>query len=333
MIKKLLGFSRHQKLSFKSVDMGRLVAEVTRMFPRLIPESMQIRMSANESVGLVRADPGALEQILLNLATNARDAMPEGGTLRIECRRDQLDDGYHATHPWVAPGEYVCVVVSDTGIGMDEETKRRVFEPFYTTKPPGEGTGLGMAMIYGLVKQHGGFVHVYSEPGQGTVVKLYFPLMDVGAEGETQRPAHQPSLPVGTETILVVEDEAAIRRATKRALQRCGYSVLLAADGEEALEIFGAHASEIDLIMTDLVMPKLGGRQLHDALTQEGQKTKFLFTSGYSAAELAESTSVDPVVPFLHKPWNVNDLIHCVRDVLDKDAGGRRTGTQAFRIR
>lgn len=327
MIRKLLGFSRSEKPSFQSVDLGRLVANTTRVLQRLLPESIEIQISAGESIGTVRADPGALEQILLNLATNARDAMPEGGTLRIECRRERLDASYHATRPWVIPGEYVCIVVSDTGVGMDEETQRRIFEPFYTTKPAGEGTGLGMAMIYGLVKQQGGFVHVYSELGEGTEVKLYFPAMDVEAAAETQQPSYQTCLPVGTETILVVEDEAAIRRATKRALERHGYSVMTAADGEEALETVDARGSEIDLIMTDLIMPKLGGRQLYDALTQEGRQVKFLFTSGYSTQELTESSSFASSFPFLHKPWNLTNLLQRVRDTLDEEVRGRTRGT------
>ncbi len=319
MIRKLLGFSRTEKLSFQPVDLGRLVTNTTRVLQRVLPESIEIQISVAESIGAVRADPGALEQILLNLATNARDAMPDGGTLHVECRRERLDAGYHATHPWVIPGEYGCIVVSDTGVGMDEETQRRVFEPFYTTKPAGEGTGLGMAMIYGLVKQQSGFVHVYSELGEGTEVKLYFPAMDVEAVTETQQPSYQTCLPVGTETILVVEDEVAIRRATKRALERQGYSVMTAADGEEALETMDASGSEIDLIVTDLIMPRLGGHQLYDALTQQGRQVKFLFTSGYSTQDLTESSSFASSVPFLHKPWNVTNLVQCVRDTLDEE--------------
>ena len=332
MIKKLLGFGRREKLVHKPVNLGRLVCELTQVLHRLIPESIQIQIAADESAGTVLADPGAMEQILLNLATNARDAMPDGGTLRVECRRVQLDAGYQSTHPWVAPGEYSCIVVSDTGIGMDEKTQQRIFEPFYTTKPAGAGTGLGMAMVYGLMKQHEGFVHVYSEPGQGTAVKLYFHAINEEAESIARGPTHRASLPEGTETILIVEDEQAIRRATKRVLEKHGYTTLLACDGQEAIEIFDTHESDIDLILTDLVMPKLGGRQLYDALRHGGEKIKFILTTGYSVEEVYGSASFDRSVPFLHKPWSLTDLLHCVRDVLDEDAGGRQIGTQAFRI-
>ena len=317
MIKKLLGFSRRERLAPQSVNLAQLVAETKIMLARLLPEHIEVRVDADESVGSVRADSGAVEQILLNLATNARDAMPEGGTLTFEVRADRLEAGYHATHPWVVPGEYVRIAVSDTGVGMDEVTKQKIFEPFYTTKKVGEGTGLGMAMIYGLVKQHGGFVHVYSELGKGTEVKLYFPVVHSEAEATVPAPAREASLPVGTETILLVEDEAAIRRAAKRALEAHGYSVLVAADGEEALEVFGAHESEVDLIMSDLVMPKLGGRQLYDALRQRGNEIKFLFSSGYSADELREGTALEPGTGFVQKPWTLSDLLGGIRGMLD----------------
>jgi len=334
MIKKLLGFSRRDNLTLRPLDLARAITGITQLLPRLLPESIEVRCQTGETIGVTNADPGALEQILLNLVTNARDAMPDGGILSIECRRAVLDDGYHALHPWVVPGEYGAIVVRDTGAGMDEETKKRVFEPFYTTKDPEQGTGLGMAMIYGLMKQHNGFVHVYSEPGEGTEVKLYFPLTGSEAAAEVHHRTEQAAMPVGTETILVVEDEAAIRRATKRALERQGYTVLTAGDGEEAVEIFEAQGSGIHLIITDLIMPKLGGRQLYDGLRQRGVEAKFLFTSGYSAEEVAEGASfVDRSLPFLHKPWNLAELTQCVRDILDEEARGRRKGTQAFRVR
>jgi len=332
MIKKLLGFGRREKLVRDPVNLGRVVRDLTGMLHRLIPENIQILVDAGDSAGTVLADIGAIEQMILNLATNARDAMPDGGTLRVECRRERLDAGYHATHPWVGPGEYGCILVSDTGVGMDENTKRQIFEPFFTTKPVGEGTGLGMAMIYGLVKQHAGFVHVYSEPGKGTVVKLYFPATRQGEDRAVAAVKQGTGVPGGTETILVVEDEDAIRRSTKRVLDKCGYTTVAARDGEEALEIFAQHGSKIDLIITDLVMPKLGGRQLYDALRQEGNDVKFILTSGYTAEEVYESAAFEPVVPFLNKPWSLTELAQCVRDVLDEDAGKRRTGTQAFRV-
>ena len=320
MVRKLLGFSRRDILTIEPLDLKQVVSEMTRMLKRLVPEHIEIQVIADGPVGTVLADPGAIEQTLLNLATNARDAMPDGGALTIDVRQVELDNSHRTTHPWVVPGEYVRIAVRDVGVGMDEETKEHIFEPFYTTKPEGKGSGLGMPMVYGLVKQHGGFVHVYSEKGEGTEVKLYFPV--TCSEADTLEPAgaHQMSLPAGTETILVVEDEEPIRRSSVRALENHGYSVLEAKNGEEALEVFGAHESEIALIVSDLVMPKLGGRQLYEVLHQRGKKVRFLFTSGYSAIEVGEGFSLKPEIPFLHKPWALTDFLSRVREVLDQGA-------------
>lgn len=316
LVKKLLGFSRGGQLELEPVDIGQLAGDTLGLLRRLLPESIEIQLDVDPNVGAVPADAGAVEQILMNLATNARDAMPDGGSIEILVKRAWLDAGYQATHPWTEPGEYVCLAVTDTGIGMDKETTERIFEPFFTTKPSGEGTGLGMAMVFGIVKQHGGYANVYSEPGQGTVVKIYFPVAP-NAKSATYSPQAVPEeLPGGNETILVVEDEEAIRRAAKRILEKRGYRVLLAADGEEALELFGKHESEIDLILSDLVMQKLGGRQLYEALKLEEKTVNFLFMSGYASGELQESTTLEADVPFLRKPWTVADLLTRVREVL-----------------
>ncbi|MBI3981558.1 MAG: response regulator [Gemmatimonadetes bacterium] len=315
MIKKLLAFSRRDVLQLGALDLGQLISETTSMLRRIVPETVAVELASQESV-VVQADPTAVEQILLNLATNARDAMPNGGVLRIAIQCTVLDEGYHGTHPWVLPGRYACMTVSDTGTGMDAATRERVFEPFFTTKPRGAGSGLGMAMIYGLVKQHGGLVHVYSEPGQGTTVKIYFPLA-THSEAAGVHPEAARVLPRGTETILVAEDEASIRRATRRMLEQYGYTVLLAADGEEALELFRAHEGEIDLVITDLVMPKLGGRQVYDTLRREEKSVPVVFTSGYSERDVQGSVHVDPDVPFVHKPWTVAEFVVRIRQVLD----------------
>ncbi|MFQ5705015.1 MAG: ATP-binding protein [Gemmatimonadales bacterium] len=318
LVKKLLSFSRRDSLAMKPLDLVGLVADLSGMVRHIVPEDIEIQLQSDQSVGMVLADPGAVEQMLLNLVTNARDSMPDGGILRLECGRTWLDSGYHATHPWVDPGEYVTVAVSDTGVGMDEATKERIFEPFFTTKRPGHGTGLGMAMIYGLAKQHRGFVHVYSEPGHGTRVKIHFPI--AGAGDEPYAPTQTPNeVRGGVETILVVEDEPAIRRATRRVLESGGYTVLLAADGEEALELLRTSEREVDLVISDLVMPRLGGRQLYEAMKQEHRKLSVLFTSGYSWPDLQESAVLEPDMPFLHKPWTVAELLGRVREVLDKD--------------
>ena len=206
---------------------------------------------------------------------------------------------------------------------MDEPTKQRIFEPFFTTKPPGTGTGLGMAMIYGLTKQHNGFVHVYSELGKGTKVRVYFPLSREGVSETGKKRVVPATLPLGTETILVVEDEAAIRLATKRALEAHGYTVLLAEDGEEGLEIVRSSDRKIDLVISDLIMPKLGGRQFHDALREQGENVAVLFSSGYSADEVYQSAILESEVPFIAKPWTIMDLLIRVREVLDEQPAGR----------
>ncbi|UCF40167.1 MAG: PAS domain S-box protein [Gemmatimonadota bacterium] len=317
LIRKLLGFSRRERLELQPTDLTQLMQDLSAMLRRVVPENIEIQLLAAEPDAVAAADPGAIEQIVLNLATNSRDAMPDGGILRIETSRTWLDEGYRATHPWVDPGEYICLTCTDTGMGMDEETRERVFEPFFTTKPPGEGTGLGMAMIYGLVKQHGGYVHVYSDPGEGTTVNVYFPAVSASAEAAAAGPSAAGMR--GDETILLVEDEGGIRRATRRALEGQGYSVLLAADGEEALEVFRQHEAAIDLIVSDLVMPRLGGRQFYQALKEQGKRPRILFTSGYSAQDVRAGLGFLRGVPFLHKPWTLTDLFLRVREVLEQD--------------
>ncbi len=320
LIKKLLGFSRRERLEVHPTDLTQLIGELSGVLRRVVPESIEVQVIGNEPGATVLADPSAVEQIVLNLATNSRDAMPEGGILRIEVTRTWLDEGYRATHPWVDPGEYICVTCSDTGTGMERETLERVFEPFFTTKPPGEGTGLGMAMIYGLVKQHGGYVHVYSEMGEGSTVNVYFPAA-TGEVGAARLGPRLEELRGSGETILVVEDEDGIRRATKRALEGRGYQVLAAEDGEKALDVFHRHEADIDLIISDLVMPRLGGRQFYEALRQEGKRPRIMFTSGYSLDDVKAGSGFLSDVPFLHKPWTLTDLFVRVRQVLGRERG------------
>ncbi|HWP37209.1 MAG TPA: CHASE3 domain-containing protein, partial [Gemmatimonadales bacterium] len=268
MVARLLQFSRRSPLSVKATHLGSVVTDFGRVLPRLLPETIELHVTdLTDKSAVVLADPGAVEQMIMNLCTNARDAMPEGGSIHIRCETAWLDEGYRATHPWIVPGAYVCVSVTDTGTGMDQETMRKVFEPFFTTKPPGQGTGLGLAMVYGLMKQHNGMAHIYSEPGRGTTVKLYFPATsDAVAAAESRGASDSRQLAGGTGTILLAEDDAGVRRAARRALEGQGYSVLVAQDGEEALELYRANRRTIGLVISDLVMPKLGGRQLAEAL-------------------------------------------------------------------
>ncbi|UCG85863.1 MAG: PAS domain S-box protein [Gemmatimonadota bacterium] len=318
LIKKLLGFGRRAMLDLQVVDLSKLVADTATMVRRLVSEDIEIDMVVGGQVSNIKADPVAVGQILLNLVTNARDAMPDGGVLRIGVADTWISEGFSSTHPGSTPGPYVCVTVADTGVGMSSETKEHIFEPFFTNKPHGVGTGLGMAMVYGLVKQLSGYVDVSSEPAAGTVVKLYFPRYEAPAPAE-EVPSAGGLTPGGNETILVVEDEDAIRRTIKRALEGRGYKVLLAADGEQALGLFLESEGEIDLVISDLIMPKMGGHQLYEVLRSQGKRVPFLFTSGYSTTEANTGEFINASVPVLHKPWTLGDLFSRVRDVLDQN--------------
>ncbi len=319
LVQKLLGFSRSRTLDLQPLSLTEYVQEVIGTLRRLLPTTIELEFEADQEGAVVEADSGALQQILLNLATNARDAMPNGGTLHIELRLTRLDVEDRPLHAWVEPGPYACIAVSDTGVGMDQQTLARVLEPFFTTKPPGVGTGLGMAMVYGLVKQHKGFVHLYSEVGQGTIVKVYLPLtyrqavqLVAGSAGET--------LPGGSEWILLVEDDATLRSVAERLLKKVGYQVLTAVDGAEALQVYRAHRSEIALVITDMIMPKASGFDLYEAIRQQSRATKVVFTSGYPAPNYRKSVSGDVNVAFVTKPWTVSELLAQVRAMLDAPA-------------
>jgi PAS domain S-box-containing protein len=317
MVRKLLGYSRRGMIALRPLNIATVVADVLPTMRRILPENIEVRFLPRAADAMVQADEGALEQILFNLATNARDAMPDGGVLRVEVSHVLLHDEHNAVRGWGGTsGEYVHLLVSDTGQGMDEETKERIFDPFFTTKPTGLGTGLGMAMIYGLVKQQEGYVDVDSAVGEGTSVSLYFPLAADEAVGEAEAEA-DAGTQRGTETILLVEDEDAIRRAARRLLEKVGYTVLLAADGEEALEVFGRYEDNIDLVISDMVMPHVGGVELHDTLRDQGKSVRFLFTSGYVGGPDDEGT-LESSQPFLHKPWDVDELLLRVRGLLDR---------------
>jgi PAS domain S-box-containing protein len=318
MIRKLLGFSRREVLVLKPVALSAVVGNLMPMLRRVLPETIDVRFTPRDTGDGVRADEGALEQILLNLATNARDAMPDGGRLRIEIARDQLERDHQAVEGFGRPGDYVRLGFSDSGIGMDESTLERIFDPFFTTKPPGVGTGLGMAMIYGLVKQQHGFIDVKSRPGEGTTVHIYLPIAGVPTADPRPSGTRAPSGDAeGTETILLVEDEPAIRRAAKRLLEKKGYTVLLAENGIEALEVVQRHGDSIDLIISDVVMPRMGGVPLYHALQERNLHVPFMFTSGYALRDVRDGIPTDAGVPFVHKPWDVNDLLGRVREVLD----------------
>jgi hypothetical protein len=313
---QLLAFSRRQIMKPRVMNMNSVIEQTDKMLRRLIGEDIDLVFGLNPDAGNIRADPGHLEQALMNLAVNARDAMPMGGRLTIETANARLDENYARTHMGVTPGDFVMIAVSDTGIGMDAETKRRIFEPFFTTKEKGKGTGLGLATVYGMIKQAGGDIWVYSEPGRGTTFKLYFPRVK---EAVTDLPGADSDLPQGSnETILVVEDEKAVRDLTVRMLQRLGYSVLIAAGGSEAIEISAAHPGRIALLLTDVVMPNIGGRQLADTLAATRPDMKVIYLSGYTENTVIHHGVLDAGIEFLPKPFSREVLAKKIREVLAK---------------
>ena len=317
MVKELLGFARRSRLDLQAVHLGGLIGDLSGFLRRILPADVEVVTSGEEDLPDVRADVHATEQILFNLVTNARDAMPDGGVLRIETRRVHLTEDQRQAWGSVRAGEHVCLSVGDTGIGMDEETRTHMFEPFFTTKPAGKGTGLGLATVYGLVKQHGGGIDVDSEPGKGTRFRIYFPTADGVAAAVRPLPG-VAEVRGGLETILVVEDDDQLRRSVKRILEAAGYQIVTAADGLEALEAL-RQTTGVRLVFSDLVMPRLGGRALYDAARREGHATPFLFASGYSDPDRA--ASLDPSVPLLHKPWTEEDLLGRIRAILDREQG------------
>lgn len=315
LTRKLLAFSRRQRLTLDTVSLPALLAEFTKLARRVVPEDVEVTSRSRVEEAMVRADPVAVEQMLMNLVTNARDAMPAGGKLLLEIDRITLDHTRCRAWGWGQPGDYVTLTVADTGAGMDAETVRRIFEPFYTTKRVGEGTGLGMAMVYGLVKQHDGYINVESEPGRGATVRIYFPATAGAARAA---PEEQPPEVEGHgEMILVVEDDATLRQSARRVLERSGYSVVTASDGFEALAYMESAGDRPDLIITDVVMPRVSGPHMVSQLQAAGRAPRVLFTSGYPAHDMHERTTLDPTAPMLVKPWTINELLRRVREVLD----------------
>ena len=320
MVTQLLGFARRSPLDLESVHLGEAVRDLGGVLRRVLPADIEMIVYADEDLPEVQADLHAIEQILFNLVNNARDAMPEGGVLRIETSCTWLTQEQRDLLGPAAAREYVCLAVDDTGMGMDEATRQRVFEPFFTTKPTGKGTGLGMATVYGLVRQHGGLVQVDSAPGMGTRVRVYFPVADERARPHDQA-APGAAVRGGHETVLVVEDQATLRRATTRTLEDAGYRVVAAADGQEALERLRTHPEPVHLVISDVVMPRLGGRALYDAARREGKTMPFLFASGWIGRH---REALDPSLPFIRKPWGSADLLRKVRELLDEAEVGSR---------
>ena len=316
LTRQLLAFSRQQLLRPRVLDLNTTVRDLKGMLERLIGAHIEVKTRLAPSIGMVTADPGQIEQVLMNLIVNARDAMPDGGTINIETANVELDDEYARTHASTPPGDYVMLAVSDTGQGMERETQARVFEPFFTTKEQGKGTGLGLSTVYGIVKQSGGSIWMYSEPGRGTTFKIYLPRIDGEVvDDNVLAPAKNGN--GGNETILLVEDEDAVRQVASRILRRYGYTVIEACNGNEALRQFGERGREFDLIITDIVMPEMGGLELAQRIREWAPGARILFTSGYTEDAMLRRSFLEPGAEFIEKPFTPSRLAERARQVLD----------------
>ncbi len=315
LTRQLLAFARQQVIEPKVINLNDLILDLEKMLRRLIGEDIELMTLPFPELGLVKADPGQIEQVLVNLAVNARDAMPEGGKLTIETANVRLDEEYARQHMEVIPGEYILLAVSDTGCGMEENVQAHIFEPFFTTKELGKGTGLGLATCYGIVKQSGGSIWVYSELEHGTTFKIHLPR--VAKEADASPREIVGVLPHGTETILLVEDELLVRSIAVQALHTQKYNVLEAENGIEALRVAGEYGGEIHLLVTDVVMPQMGGRVLAEQIRTSHPTIKVLFTSGYTDNAILYHDVLDPGIAFLQKPFTPGALARKVREILD----------------
>ncbi len=315
LTRQLLAFSRKQMLQVEPLHLNTSLRGMETMLRRMVGEDVQLVLRLTDDLDLVRADPGQMDQVILNLVVNARDAMPRGGTLTIETRNVEFSAEHAASEPTLKPGRHVLVAISDTGLGMDEATRERIFEPFFTTKELGRGTGLGLSTVYGIVQQSGGSIGVSSEPGRGTTFKIFLPSVD-GSTAHS-RPAAVPAEPAGTETVLVVEDEPALQQLAGRALRAAGYVVLAAATGEEAAALLDEHRDEVHLMLTDVVLPGISGRELASRVAPLHPGLRVLFTSGYTDDTVLHHGVSAQTAKFLAKPYSVDALIRKVREVLD----------------
>ncbi len=318
LIRQLLAFSRQEVIAPRVLNLNVVVLHLQRLLQRLLGEDLDVKTLLSPELGQVRIDPGQVEQVLVNLCVNARDAMSHGGVLTVETSNVRLDEAFASGHPGVTAGDYVLLAVSDDGCGMSEETRARLFEPFFTTKELGKGTGLGLAMVYGAVKQNGGYIDVDSEPGQGTTFRIYLARVDAPAEAWSS-PA-QGEVRGGTETVLLVEDDAAVRAPAQRMLQHLGYTVHACGSGQEALASAAALPGKVNLLVTDVVMPHMNGRELAERLSAVRPGMRVLFTSGYTHNVIAHHAILERGIEFLPKPYSLESLARQVRDVLDRPA-------------
>jgi len=315
LTRQLLAFSRKQVLQPKVFDLNTVVAELEKMLHRLIGEDIQLKTALHANLGSIKADPGQIEQVIMNLVVNARDAMPHGGKLTVETLNINLDEEYAAHHVAVKSGSYVMLSVSDTGCGMDEETQARIFEPFYTTKEQGKGTGLGLSTVYGIIKQSGGNIWVYSEVGQGTTFKIYLPRTASGAPEYKRSTEPERSLR-GSETILLAEDDEMVRNLVRTVLGTYGYQILEAVNGAAALSICEDSAEPIHLLLTDVVMPEMSGRDLANRFNHLRPDSKVLYMSGYTDESIVHHGVLDADAYFIQKPFAPDSLARKVREIL-----------------
>jgi PAS domain S-box-containing protein len=316
LTRQLLAFSRQQVLEPAVLNLNVLISDMEKMLPRLIGEDIELKLRLDSELGQVKADQGQIEQVIMNLAVNARDAMPDGGKLILETANVEFDLAYTRQHPGSKAGRYVMLAVTDSGMGMDPETQAQIFEPFFTTKEHGKGTGLGLATVYGVVKQSGGYITVDSEKGKGASFKIYLTRIEQAvAVPEIQSPV--PVSVRGTETILLVEDAEPLRKLAHMFLDQNGYRVLTAGDGNEALEVARQHLTPIHLLLTDVVMPGMNGRVLSERLGPRQPGMKILYMSGYTDSFIAGHGVLDPGTHLLHKPFTEEALLRKIRDVLD----------------
>ena len=317
LVARLLTFSRKTEINPQPLNLNRRITELRKMLERTIPRMIEIKLSLSERLDTINADPTQIDQVLMNLAVNARDAMPEGGQFLLETSNLRLDEEYAKAHLEARPGKYVLLTVTDNGLGMDKDTLEHIFEPFYTTKAVGEGTGLGLAMVHGIVKQHGGHIWCYSEPGHGTTFRIYFPAL---VSDEEEEPTKSSPLPRGgSETILLVDDEELIRELGARILTKAGYKVITASNGREALEVYKTRKGEISLVILDLIMPEMGGKQCLQALLTLAPSLKVVIASGFSANGHTRDALASGAKGFVNKPYDLREVQQVVRDVLDAD--------------
>jgi len=317
LTRQLLAFSRKQVLQPRRLDVNRTVEEMDKMLRRIIGEDIEFVTELGEGVGSVLADPGQIEQVVMNLAVNARDAMPDGGRLILETSEVLLDEEYAAEHVDVTPGRYALICITDTGTGMTARERERAFEPFFTTKAVGKGTGLGLSTVHGVVAQSGGHIWLYSEPGEGTTFKIYLPVVDSGQGEPVSMERRAPAELTGDETVLVVEDEPSVRTLACEVLRRFGYHVLEAADPDQAVRESHRHEGPVHLLLTDVVMPRASGLQLARQLSVERPDLKVLYMSGYTDNAIVHHGVLDPGTALLEKPFSAAQLARKIREILD----------------